>query len=138
MVIMNYEKNKGSLAIIVLWVFFFILKISWSPQTLDMFSGINTITMTNCYRLLTCAFLHHNFLHLILNVLTLCYIGSLLEPILKSKVYLIAFIMGVLMTSCFATLVLNANDYLGGSLGIFALIGYLSMGWLKQAIPFHK
>lgn len=134
----QYGKIKGSLAIIVLWVFFFILKIGCSPQTLDMFSGSNTITMTNCYLLLSCAFLHQNFLHLILNVLTLCYVGSLLEPILKSKVYMIVFIMGVLMTSCFATLVLNANDYLGGSLGIFALIGYLSMGWLKQAIPFHK
>lgn len=42
------------------------------------------------------------------------------------------------MTASFASLVLSADHYIGGSLGVFSLIGFLCMGWLKQKIHFNK
>lgn len=77
-------------------------------------------------------------IHLLINMLTIYFVGSQLEPVIKPKKFLIVFGMGVLMTASFASLVLSADHYIGGSLGVFSLIGFLCMGWLKQKIHFSQ
>lgn len=80
---------NGSRMIMVIWVLFFLMKIIWGPQIFEMFSGSQSITITNSYRLLTCSLLHQNMIHLLINMLTIYFVGSQLEPVIKPKKFLL-------------------------------------------------
>lgn len=38
---------NGSRMIMVIWVLFFLMKIIWGPQIFEMFSGSQSVTITN-------------------------------------------------------------------------------------------
>ena len=98
------------------------------------------------WRLLSCAFLHIGFAHLIVNMYSLFVIGSQVETFIgKWKfllIYLISAVGGSLMSLCFNSNVLSA----GASGAIFGLLGsllyfgyhyrlYLSHALKTQIIP---
>lgn len=81
------------------------------------------------WRLLAAAFLHGGFLHITLNMLNLYILGRILEPMMGSVRFAIAYLVGAVLSSYGSVLVLqyySEDEVLVGASGaIFALIGLL-------------
>ncbi|MFA8298536.1 MAG: rhomboid family intramembrane serine protease [Hyphomicrobiales bacterium] len=113
------------------FIMFFIMSID--NKTLFYFDheillnyGGNIATETlngSIYRLLTSTFIHEGFLHFIMNMGILIYIGIFLEPIMGKIRYLATYLLTGIFASCVSLLF---NDYvisIGASGAIFGIFG---------------
>jgi rhomboid protease GluP len=75
------------------------------------------------WRLFTSTFIHAGFLHLLMNMYALLYIGSLLEPRLGSIRYTAFYIMSGLLASLTSLAVHDVTISIGASGAIFGLYG---------------
>ena len=78
------------------------------------------------WRLLTCAFLHANLLHIVCNMYSLYIIGPQIEQIYGIKKYLSIYIISCITSSSLSYLMSSPEDIsVGASGGIFGLMGAL-------------
>lgn len=110
--------------------------------------GANNRTLVlngDIYRLITCAFLHGNIIHLFVNMYSLWIIGSQVESYLGKIKYLSIYILSCLMASIFSIVFSNSLS-IGASGAIFGLMGallyfgyhyrlYLANALTNQIIP---
>ena len=79
------------------------------------------------WRLLTCAFLHANFLHLLMNGLALFNIGKTIE-VISNRVHLATvFIVSAVTGSLFSLWLMPEGVSVGASGGIMGLLGFLAI-----------
>jgi membrane associated rhomboid family serine protease len=84
------------------------------------------------YRLLTYAFLHANFEHLMLNLIALMAVGSVIERVLGRWRLLLVFWIAAVTGSLASALFGEAFMMVGASAGVFGLLGALAMLHLKH------
>ncbi len=98
------------------------------------------------YRIITCAFLHGSFWHLIINMYSLWIIGSQVETYIGKFKFLVIYILSAIMGSLFSLIFLGTGISIGASGAIFGLMGsllyfgyhyrlYLSNALKSQIIP---
>ena len=98
------------------------------------------------YRLITCAFLHGNLVHLVINMYSLWIIGSQVETYIGKLKYLVIYLLSATMGSLFSIVFLENSLSVGASGAIFGLMGallyfgyhyrlYLSNALTSQIIP---
>ncbi len=98
------------------------------------------------WRLITCAFLHGNLLHLLVNMYSLWIVGSQVENYMGKTKFLIIYFLSALLGSFFSLVFLGNNVSIGASGAIFGLLGsllyfgyhyrlYLSNALTSQIIP---
>jgi len=76
------------------------------------------------YRLITCAFLHGDILHLLFNSYALFVIGSQIENFMGKAKYIIIYFVSIIVASLFSIL-LTKGVSIGASGAIFGLMGAL-------------
>lgn len=98
-------------------------------------------------RLITCAFLHIGFLHLIFNMYSLAIVGSEIESLYGKIKYLLIYFISAIMGSLFTVVFSSENTVSAGASGaIFGLLGallyfgftyrgYIGNNILRQVIP---
>lgn len=80
------------------------------------------------WRLLTCCFLHIGIVHLLLNMYALLFIGYLLEPLLGSLKFIVAYLLSGIMASITSLWWHNLSISAGASGAIFGMYGvYLAL-----------
>ena len=116
-----------------------------STQTLYHLGAMFTpavLMMHQWWRLITAGFLHVTFMHLILNMITLYYVGRLLEQYLGSLKYFIGYITAIIIGSlnslAFGSITAISAGASGGIFGLFGMIFLLGLldkqgFWLTQA-----
>ena len=98
------------------------------------------------WRIITCAFLHGNLLHLLVNMYSLWIVGSQVENYMGKTKFLIIYFLSALLGSFFSLVFLGNNVSIGASGAIFGLLGsllyfgyhyrlYLSNALTSQIIP---
>lgn len=99
------------------------------------------------WQLLTSTFVHFGLLHIVFNMMALLQIGRIVEQFYTGKklfiLYVFGGIAGSLATLLWALLMDDNIDSVGASGAIFALLGLLIGGTLKQSrfepeLPFSK
>lgn len=128
----NMNANRW---IIVLNVAFFIIAIFFSKNQnfLDYFAlkPDNILHFRYLWTLLTSFFLHLNFSHLFVNMLSLLFIGSFVERVIGRKRFLFIYLISGLIAGLFFTFLALAFQSelqvyaIGASGAIFALGGLL-------------
>jgi len=117
---------------VVLFILFLIL-ISTESLTIDFIAlqPANIFAGQYVWTFLTSMFMHGNFFHLFVNMLSLFFIGSLVEKILGQKRYLWFYLISGLVAGLlfvFSSLIFPAdfNAYAVGASGaLFGLVGLL-------------
>jgi membrane associated rhomboid family serine protease len=102
-----------------------------------IFSPIRILWDRQYYRLLSCGFLHFNWLHLIFNMLSLYSVAALIETVFGIHVFLLIY-LGSIVGGSLLSLCLHRNHHsylaLGASGGvcgvIFAFIFLFPGGWI--------
>jgi membrane associated rhomboid family serine protease len=89
-----------------------------------------TVGGGDIWRLLTAGFLHADITHLIFNLISLYFLGQLLEPQFGHIRFVLIFLVSVLAGS--AAIVITDSAGLGASAGVFGLLGAgLVSSWLS-------
>ncbi len=76
------------------------------------------------WRPATSMFLHAGIIHILFNLMCLCLMGSLLEPVVEWHILIMFFLSGLFSAFCMM-LFTKIEDGLGASTGIFGLFGVL-------------
>ena len=91
----------------------------------------NILSGNNLWTILTSMFMHGSFFHIFANMLTLLFIGSLVEKILGKKRYLYFYLLTGIIASLFFIAIAGItgdglNQFAVGASGaVFGLIGFL-------------
>ncbi len=117
---------------IILFILFLIL-ISTESLTIDFIAlqPANIFAGQYVWTFLTSMFMHGNFFHLFVNMLSLFFIGSLVEKILGQKRYLWFYLISGLIAGLFFVLLslISPSDFnayaVGASGALFGLVGLL-------------
>ncbi|QMW01745.1 rhomboid family intramembrane serine protease [Spirosoma foliorum] len=90
------------------------------------------------WRLLTCCFLHIGIIHLVFNMYALMQIGPILEPLLGSRQFTIAYLTAGLMGSVVSVWWHDVVNGAGASGAIFGMYGVflalLTTNWLEATV----
>ena len=131
--IMKSKKPIITFSLIIINLIVFALMYAFgagseNSETLIKF-GANYIPLTKSgeyYRLITSAFLHIGFIHLLLNMYSLYVVGTQIEYFYGKVKYIFIYLFSAIMGSLF-TLVLSSENTLaaGASGAIFGLLGAL-------------
>ena len=148
---MSWQQAPITVSLILLMVVIFIGEViisgqmSVSPPALYQLGAMfkpAVVYMGQWWRVITAGFLHVTLMHLVLNMITLYYVGRLLEQYFGSVRYFIGYIAAVGLGSLNSLAFGSANAIsAGASGGIFGLFGMIFlMGlldkqgfWLAQA-----
>ncbi len=117
---------------VVLFILFLIL-VSTESLTLDFIAlqPANIFAGQYLWTFLTSMFMHGNFFHLFVNMLSLFFIGSLVEKILGQKRYVLFYLIAGLIAGLFFVLssLVFPSDFnayaVGASGALFGLVGVL-------------
>ncbi len=90
------------------------------------------------WRLVTCAFLHDGFLHIAINMLSLYFVGSALEPAIGSRNFVVVYMTSLLAGSFGALLFQPGYPSIGASGAIFGVFGALIVVARYRGIPFWQ
>jgi len=133
----NFGKLKVTSIIILINIIFFVIVwtlLSAGGLSEDFFSENIAISLENIMQLrlwtfFTSMFMHAGFFHLFVNMLSLFFIGSLVEKILGKKRYVIFYLLAGLVASLlylfFEMLSPSGLGAVGASGALFGLIGLL-------------
>ncbi len=127
---------KATLLIIFIWVVLYVINIF--VDLIPTLSGRGFNLMNGeYYRIITCALLHTDFLHLLANCLALYWIGYYLECNIGSgKFLLFALVAYIASETVFFSIFRDAENSFGGSSITFALIGLiLILQFAKPVFP---
>lgn len=118
--------------LVILNVLIFVIMVLsgvdfFSPDTESLLRwGANNRMLTldgQAWRLLSACFIHIGFLHLVMNMYALIFIGALLEPFLNRSYFLIAYLISGLMAST-VSMAWHSNVAGAGASGaIFGMYG---------------
>jgi membrane associated rhomboid family serine protease len=129
----NFTINTKLILINVILFLIFLPLISFGKVSID-YIAINPSNIFQgmfLWTFLTSMFMHGSFFHLFANMLSLFFVGSLIEKILGSRRYLYFYLISGLFASLFFILsslifLKDFNTYAVGASGaLFALIGLL-------------
>jgi rhomboid protease GluP len=102
----------------------FIIHKTTGAAAVDFGASYQTVFVQQQYwRLLTAAFFHTGYLHLIFNLVNIYNFGSLLEDKLHSGFVTIIFFIGIMASTGVSILCNHTLTTVGASGGIFALVG---------------
>ena len=152
--IMKSKKPIITFSILIINLILFALMYifgagSENSETLIKF-GANYIPFTKAgeyYRLITCAFLHIGFIHLLLNMYSLYVVGTQIEYFYGKVKYIFIYLFSAIMGSLFTVVLSSSNTLAAGASGaIFGLLGallyfgyhyrgYIGNVIIKQVIP---
>jgi membrane associated rhomboid family serine protease len=90
------------------------------------------------WRLVTGPFLHDGLLHIGINMLSLYFVGSALEPAIGSRNFVIVYLTSLLAGSFGALLFQPAYPSIGASGAIFGIFGALIVVARYRGIPFWQ
>jgi len=90
------------------------------------------------WRLLTSAFLHDGLIHIGINMLSLYFVGSALEPAIGSRNFVVVYMTSLLAGSFGALLFQPAYPSIGASGAIFGIFGALIVVAHYRGIPFWQ
>jgi rhomboid protease GluP len=101
----------------------------FSPESADLIAwGANFKPLTlagEWWRLITCCFVHIGIIHIVFNMYALLYIGVLLEPILGTTKFLVAYLLTGLVASMTSLWWHDLTVSAGASGAIFGMYGVL-------------
>lgn len=111
----------------------FLIFLKFNPSFIDYIAikPANILQGLYLWTFLTSMFMHGNFLHIFVNMLSLFFIGSLVEKIIGPKRYLFFYLISGLLAGLFFVLTslifsIDINTYAVGASGaLFGLIGFL-------------
>ena len=148
-----YENTFGKKFIFVTYALIAINVILFILQLLGLINsskfGMNAdyVKAGEYYRLITCAFLHGGYLHLLCNMYSLAVVGTQLETVLGKFKFVLIYILSILGGSLLSG-VINGSSIMsiGASGAIFGLLGallyfgyhyrlYLGNALIYQIIP---
>lgn len=116
---------KASLLIAALWTALFILDRCVGLMPALAGKGIGDIG-GEYYRYATGPLLHFNLLHLLVNAVTVCWVGYYMEARVGSlRFFLFGLAAGTLAELLYALIFPHSQDNIGGSVWIFAYIGLI-------------
>lgn len=127
------RKPAGTLALLLLFVGVFIAQSIVGTQfrllsLVDFGANVPALVAEGqWYRLATANFLHGNFVHLFVNLVSLLFLGLLTECVVGTRRLLFFFLLSALGGAAASTLVDRQVLSVGGSGGIFGLIGVLAV-----------
>jgi len=129
----NFSVNTNLLLINILCFFVFTLLLLFKVISIDAVAikPSNIVVGKYLWTFLTSMFMHGGFFHLFANMLSLFFIGSLVEKILGRKRYLYFYLISGLFASLFfvlTSLIFTAdfNQYAVGASGaLFGVVGLL-------------
>ena len=103
-----------------------------TPKKLEKYSLSREVKNINeSYRWITNCLLHGNFLHLLMNTISLLIFGSLTESFIKTKNVTIVYILSGLIGGLFSILI-NDGQSVGASICIYGVFGaYISFFVMK-------
>jgi membrane associated rhomboid family serine protease len=90
------------------------------------------------WRLVTSAFLHDGILHIGINMLSLYFVGSALEPAIGSRNFVVVYMTSLLCGSFGALLFQPQYPTIGASGAIFGIFGALIVVARYRGIPFWQ
>jgi membrane associated rhomboid family serine protease len=156
--VMGYERWSATNILISINVVFFVAELlsgvtlgggasdynSWVFQHLSLFglalTGHNPYSAPfngnhEYWRLLTSGFLHEGLIHIALNMLSLWFVGRVLEPAV-GKVNFLAIYFAALLAGSFGALLFEPRTpTLGASTAIFGIFGALIVVAYRRGIP---
>ncbi|WP_077601316.1 rhomboid family protein [Oceanobacillus sojae] len=141
--IFSFSTPLFTYILIALNIVIFILQITRgdienTQHLIDMGANFNLLVMEGeWWRFFSSMFLHLNFLHLIMNMLALYYLGTAIERIFGRTRFLLIYFLGGL-TGSIASFATSINVSVGASGAIFALFGALLLfGLIYKQIFFQ-
>jgi membrane associated rhomboid family serine protease len=90
------------------------------------------------WRLITSAFMHDGFLHIAINMFSLYFVGSALEPAIGSRNFVVVYMTSLLAGSFGALLFQPGYPSIGASGAIFGIFGALIVVARYRGIPFWQ
>ena len=84
------------------------------------------------WRVVTASFLHSGWMHLLLNAVTIYFAGVFLEKKIGIAYFIAAFIVCNTITHIILSFVWTFESSVGGSAGIYALIGILTICFFRD------
>lgn len=133
-----FLKHPYSCAVILIWLIVFLVQQKADLTTHFSNRGLSIIGR-EYYRFATALFLHSNLLHVMVNAVTIYWIGQYLEPQINPFVLLVFSVaIGVITEAAFSAVFRNAIGT-GGSPMIFALIGLIAALQFRREclVPFQ-
>lgn len=106
-------------------VFVYVLKLIFPQFFLSNFALVSAQVLVKPWTILTHIFLHADLVHLGYNLFALALFGSILEKQIGSKLFLVVFFAGGIISSIGDVLFYQAT--IGASGAIFALLGCLAI-----------
>ncbi len=146
---MNLMKYYPVTIIIILincFVFFLINIRHLSVRRLGS-SYMDTIQNRQYYRVVTSAFTHQEFSHILVNMYSLYNVGTVIERLLGTERYIIAYLIIMVIGGFIGarlhkrntpfTLCIGASGVLCGLLGIYIVIAFFNLGFagIKSVLP---
>jgi rhomboid protease GluP len=102
----------------------YLMSLLYPNLTLLLANNKSLVQSGQWYRLITCAFVHANFVHLLCNMYSLYIIGNQLESYMGKLKYLIIYLVSAL-TGSLLSIVFSTGYSIGASGAIFGLLGSL-------------
>lgn len=118
----NDKPTITNLLIIINIITFLITVFDYDNMILRFANYYEFVKLGEVYRLITCAFLHANLIHLVFNMYALYNLGSQIEKYYGKGKYLIIYFGSALVGSLFSVVLTN-NMSVGASGAIFGLFG---------------
>lgn len=113
-------------SLIALNIILYVLPILFNVHLVEIYNfGLYSSMVANgqIYRLLTCAFVHGNILHLLFNCYALFVIGSQLEGFVGKLKYLLIYLFSAISGSLMSIVFIKDSFSIGASGAIFGLMG---------------
>lgn len=129
----NLSVNTTIILINIILFVLFIILISTGVLSIDFIAlqPANIFAGAYLWTFITSMFMHGNFFHLLVNMLSLFFVGSLVEKILGQKRYLAFYLLAGLIAGLFFVLfsLIFPSDFnayaVGASGALFGLVGIL-------------
>ncbi len=123
---------------IIIWLAMELLGGSTNTIILLLFGALykESVLMGQVWRLISCAFLHIGFIHLLINSYTLYQLGPFIENFFGKTKFIATYILCALSASILS-LVFSTGVSAGASGALFGLTGLLlGNGWAKKRYTF--
>lgn len=134
---MNNRKYlpKGTACLISIFIIIFLLDRTVFKGILFEWGALKkdaVLMKSEYWRVITAAFFHGGMIHLLANIMGLCCVGRLLERKIGSVGLNSIFIIGNIITNILFIVTYSFESSIGGSPGIYALIGVFLILCFKE------